>query len=286
MTGYASRNLLINSTLLQLEIKSVNHRFADITIKTNEDFRPLENTIRNLISKTINRGKIDFKCFSKENIEEKKELQLNETIFNQYIQLLNKINAITSNPAPISATDLLALPGIFKSQDLELEEMQPIIIENIEQLLKDYQETQATEGTKLEEVIRTRLNSIGEIVTSAQPIISASIEEYKQKLQQRLIEAIGESNISDTRLQQEFTFFCQKADVYEEIDRLQAHVQEFRKLLDNGGTIGKRLDFICQEMHREANTFGSKSISITATQKSVDLKVLIEQIREQVQNIM
>ena len=106
------------------------------------------------------------------------------------------------------------------------------------------------------------------------------------KLKQRLAEFIHESEINDARLQQEFAFFCQKMDVSEEIDRLQAHVNEFNALLNKGGQIGKRLDFICQEMHREANTFGSKSVAIETTQKAVDLKVLIEQIREQVQNIM
>lgn len=285
MTGFAAKTIQINSLLLQMELKSVNHRFVDITIKSNEEFRPLENTLRTALSDEITRGKIDFKCFIKDTPEQK-QLVLNEHLLNQYLGLAQKINTLSNNPAPIAAIELLALPGIFQQQNIDLDTIQQDLIAALKTLLSEYKSTQATEGEKLFNIISERLKAITQIVTEAIPLLDDLIDDYKERSKQRLIEAIGESNVSDTRLQQEFAFFCQKVDIHEEMDRLSAHVTEFTKLLNKGGAIGKRLDFICQEMHREANTFGSKSISIHTTQKSVDLKVLIEQIREQVQNIM
>lgn len=286
MTGYASSNLQINSISLQLELKSVNHRFIDISIKTNDEFKALENLIRTTLSEQIVRGKIDFKCFIKDSPQQGKKLILKHDLLAQYIQMIEQINQQTQNPAPISATDILALPGIFQQPDIDIDSIQPELISAINLLIDSYKATQASEGNKLRQVIQTRLDNIQTIIDSTLPQIKLVTAEYKEKLKQRLTEALDESNISDTRLQQEFAFFCQKIDIQEELDRLGAHVKEFNKLIAKGGAIGKRLDFICQEMNREANTFGSKSIAIEITQKAVDLKVLIEQIREQVQNIM
>lgn len=286
MTGYASSNLQINSISLQLELKSVNHRFIDISIKTNDEFKALENVIRTTLSEQIVRGKIDFKCFIKDSPQQSKKLILKYDLLEQYIQMIEQINQQTQNPAPISATDILALPGIFQQPDIDIDAIQPELISAINLLIDSYKATQASEGNKLRQVIQTRLDDIQTIIDSTLPQIKLVTAEYKEKLKQRLTEALDESNISDTRLQQEFAFFCQKIDIQEELDRLGAHVKEFNKLIAKGGAIGKRLDFICQEMNREANTFGSKSIAIEITQKAVDLKVLIEQIREQVQNIM
>lgn len=286
MTGYASSNLQINSISLQLELKSVNHRFIDISIKTNDEFKALENVIRTTLSEQIVRGKIDFKCFIKDSPQQSKKLILKHDLLEQYIQMIEQINQQTQNPAPISATDILALPGIFQQPDIDIDAIQPELISAINLLIDSYKATQASEGNKLRQVIQTRLDDIQTIIDSTLPQIKLVTVEYKEKLKQRLTEALDESNISDTRLQQEFAFFCQKIDIQEELDRLGAHVKEFNKLIAKGGAIGKRLDFICQEMNREANTFGSKSIAIEITQKAVDLKVLIEQIREQVQNIM
>lgn len=286
MTGYAAKTLQINSLLLQLELKSVNHRFIDITIKTNDDFKTLENSMRAALSAEISRGKIDFKCFIKDNPERKKELQLNEELLKQYLSLINQINIASGNPAPTSATELLALPGVFQQQHIDIETIQPELLTAINELILDYKITQASEGEKLAIMIRGRLDAISHIITETIPVIDQVVKAHKEKLKTRLIEAVGESIDTDNRLQQEFAFFCQKIDIHEEMDRLNAHIAEFNKLLTKGGSVGKRLDFICQEMNREANTFGSKSISIITTQKAVDLKVLIEQIREQIQNIM
>lgn len=286
MTGYAAKPIQINSSLIQLELKSVNHRFLDITIKSAEEFKPLETTLRNLISQEITRGKIDIKCFFKDNKSLDQELHLNQAMLTQYLSLIKQVNQLNDNPAPISATQIIAMPGIIKQQDLSLDDIQEDILTGFRELITAFKVTQANEGEKIFEMLSSRLIQITEIIEQVKPILIKVTADYREKLKLRLSEVLGETEISDTRLQQEFAFFCQKMDVNEEIDRLGAHVTEFTTLLSKGGAIGKRLDFICQEMHREANTFGSKSVSIETTQKAVDLKVLIEQIREQIQNIM
>ena len=248
MTGYASSNLQINSISLQLELKSVNHRFIDISIKTNDEFKALENVIRTTLSEQIVRGKIDFKCFIKDSPQQSKKLILKHDLLEQYIQMIEQINQQTQNPAPISATDILALPGIFQQPDIDIDAIQPELISAINLLIDSYKATQASEGNKLRQVIQTRLDDIQTIIDSTLPQIKLVTVEYKEKLKQRLTEALDESNISDTRLQQEFAFFCQKIDIQEELDRLGAHVKEFNKLIAKGGAIGKRLDFICQEI--------------------------------------
>lgn len=286
MTGYAAKPIQINSSLIQLEIKSVNHRFLDITIKSADEFKPLENLMRNLISSQISRGKIDIKCFFKDNKELNQELHLNQELLKEYLALINQINQLNEFPAPVSAAQIIAMPGIIKQQNLNLEEIQEPILQGFTDLLQEFKLTQEAEGNKLLDILTARLTQIQEIIFNIQPLLAQITHDYREKLKLRLSEVLGESEINDSRLQQEFAFFCQKMDVNEEIDRLGAHVSEFKQLLTKGGAIGKRLDFICQEMHREANTFGSKSVSIETTQKAVDLKVLIEQIREQIQNIM
>lgn len=286
MTGYAAKDLQLNSIMLQLEIRSVNHRFADITIKTNDNLKPLETNIRSLITNEISRGKIDFKCFTKEITGQSQEISIDYEILQKYIDALNQVDKLIEKSAPISTTELIKLPGVLNTKNIVLEEIQNNLLKEIEILITSFKETQSIEGLKIQQMIEDRLHKISHIIKDATQVVDVSIEEYKNKIKTRLLEAIEDNTISDTRLQQEFVFFCQKSDIHEEIDRLNAHISEFHQLLKKGGGIGKRLDFICQEMNREANTFGSKSISIQATQKAVDLKVLIEQIREQVQNIM
>ena len=286
MTGYAANQGQKNSATIQLEIKSVNHRFLDITIKSAEEFKPLENQLRTLIAQYINRGKIDIKLFLKDNQSQNNTLELNHTLLQKYLSLITQIEEYGINQAPLTAPQILAIPGILSQAQFAADEIQEPLLAEFAALLTNFVQTQSIEGDKLQQLLDSRLKQITEIVVQIKPLLGKVTSEYQIKLKQRLAEFIHESEINDARLQQEFAFFCQKMDVSEEIDRLQAHVNEFNALLNKGGQIGKRLDFICQEMHREANTFGSKSVAIETTQKAVDLKVLIEQIREQVQNIM
>ncbi|RTK93969.1 MAG: YicC family protein [Neisseriaceae bacterium] len=286
MTGYASKVVLINNQNFQLELKSVNHRFLDLTIKTHEELKPLEQKIRQLLGEHIQRGKLDFKCFIKDNNDESKKFTLNQHVVTQYLEMLKQIQAITLNDSNISAKELLTLPGVIAQEQSTLENIDNQLLEDIAELVKEYKLTLSAEGVKLQEIIIERLTQMSSIVAEAAPLIQEAIKGYQDKLKTKLLTALSDAELAEARIQQEIAVFCQKIDVTEEMDRLTAHIKEFNKLLKNGGAIGKRLDFICQEMNREANTFGSKSVSIKTTQKAVDLKVLIEQIREQVQNIM
>lgn len=286
MTGYAANQIQINSATIQLEIKSVNHRFLDITIKSAEEFKSLENQLRTLMAQYINRGKIDIKLFLKDNQSQNNMLELNHELLQKYLNLMTQIEKYGISQAPLTIPQILSIPGILSQTQFTTDEIQEPLLTEFSALLSKFVQTQSIEGEKLQQLLSSRLTQIAEIVTQIKPLLGKITAEYQAKLKQRLAEFMRESEINDARLQQELAFFCQKMDVSEELDRLQAHVNEFNALLNKGGQIGKRLDFICQEMHREANTFGSKSVAIETTQKAVDLKVLIEQIREQVQNIM
>ena len=286
MTGYACKTLQLPTTSIQLEIKSVNHRFLDLAIKISDDFKPIENLLRLQITNQLSRGKVDLRISFKENGVDHPQLRLNQDLLEQYLGLIEQINQKTKAVSQFSATDIIAFPGMLIQQHYSLEELQTPILSACALLLKELQLSQQTEGEKLAVIMQARLTEIQAVIALIQPLLGTLVQNHQLKLKQRISEALNNVELNDSRLQQEFAFFCQKMDVSEEIDRLKAHVAEFNNLLVAGGPIGKRLDFICQEMQREANTFGAKSISIETTQKAVELKVLIEQIREQVQNLM
>lgn len=286
MTGYASRTLQLNSHLIQLEIRSVNHRFLDLTIKLSEEIKHLESALRAIITGQINRGKVDVKLYIKENKANAPSININHELLQQYLKLGEEIQQLTSKNINISMHDILHFPGIINQDSNYNESFEQQILAEFNLLLIEFIGSQQAEGEKIMQMLLERTSQIDNTILTLRPLVGKATEEYKDKLQKRLAEFLAENEINDTRLQQEFAFFCQKIDVTEEIDRLQAHSSEFTQLVKKGGKIGKRLDFICQEMNREANTFGAKSISIDTSRNSVNLKVLIEQIREQVQNIM
>jgi len=286
MTGYASKTSQIQTSLLQLEIRSVNHRFLDLTIKSAEEIKHLEPTLRSMLSEKISRGKVDVKIYIKENKGGSATININNSLLNEYLRVSSEIQKLTDKNITISMNDIMHFPGIINQETSYSDDFQQDLLKEFNSLLDDFIQTQAAEGKKISQMLNERITQIDTTIKTLRPLVASATQEYKEKLSNRLSEFLSGSDINDTRLQQEFAFFCQKTDVTEEIDRLQAHNSEFAKLVNTGGKIGKRLDFICQEMNREANTFGAKSISIETSRSSVELKVYIEQIREQVQNIM
>lgn len=286
MTGYASRIFQTDNRAIQMEIRSVNHRFLDLTIKLPEELRHMETIIRNILTSHITRGKVDVKVFIKENIRLAAEIGLNRPLLEEYLKTAEEVQKLTSKTIGMNMHDILSFPGMLNQESGLTEQQKLDFISELNKLIIDFRESQASEGNNIELILSERTSAINQVIESLKPLVEASRNEYKIKLTERLSEFLKESDINDTRLQQEFAFFCQKIDVSEEIDRLWSHTTELASLLTKGGSIGKRLDFICQEMNREANTFGAKSISIATSNCAVELKVLIEQIREQVQNIM
>ena len=286
MTGYANKTIQLSNFSLQIDIKSVNHRHFDLTIKSPEEFKNYEQYIRETIAKKIVRGKIELRINLKESTNSTAKINLNHEIFTQYQNL--ELFMLEKNPQarPLSIAEIFQLPGVLNQNTYPVEEIQQILIAEIPQLITELNLSQSREGEKLSEIINDKLVLIKKLIDIAKLELPNLIQAYQIKLRTKLQEALDDATLNEQRLQQEFAYFCQKIDVTEEIERLNTHVAEFINLLKHGGAIGKKLDFITQEMHREANTFGAKSVALETSKISIELKVLIEQIREQVQNIM
>ena len=285
MTGYAIANVQLPFMNIQIELKSVNHRFFDLSFRASEEFRILETTIREIISSKISRGKIDLRINIKETEQAFAKININQAKLQNYLEVCNQIKHLAPDSPQGSITDILAIPGIIISNTIETEQLKKILLDNISKLCDDLKDNQLIEGSKLSAVILSKIIEIEEIVAKSLQIIPSVIQNYKDKMKGKLIEAFERVVVDEQRFHQEFTYFCQKMDVDEELQRLKFHTHQFRKLLQDGGIIGKKIDFLTQEMLREANTFASKSVSIITTEYAVQLKVLIEQIKEQLQNI-
>lgn len=285
MTGYANRQILLANTTLNIEIKSVNHRFLDLTIKCPEEMRQIEYLFREKINSKIPRGKVELKISIKDSSSTNFSLNLNEEAFNKYIDIAKKIQTQIPDIKQASIVEVLNINGMIMHDSIEMEKIQAVLLTEISQLITDLELSQATEGSKLANVILEKISKIEKIIESTINLLPKILISHKEKLHQKLIEALGEITVNEQRFSQEFVYFCQKIDVDEELDRLNSHIKQFKEILAKGGAVGKKIDFITQEMHREANTLGSKSVAIDTTQSAIELKVLIEQIREQVQNI-
>ncbi len=286
MTGYANKTIQLSNFSLQIDIKSVNHRYFDLTIKSPEEFKTHEQYIREIIAKKIVRGKMELRIHLKESANSTTTINLNHEIFAQYQNLERSMLEQNPQARPLSIAEILRLPSVLNQNTYPVEEIQQILIAEIPQLITELNLSQSREGEKLSEIINEKLVQIKKLIDIAKLELPNLIQAYQIKLRTKLQEALGDATLNEQRLQQEFAYFCQKIDVIEEIERLNAHVAEFIDLLKHGGAIGKKLDFISQEMHREANTFGAKSVALETSKISIELKVLIEQIREQIQNIM
>ncbi|HMT02625.1 MAG TPA: YicC family protein [Burkholderiales bacterium] len=285
MTGYANRQMILTNNTINIEIKSVNHRFFDLSIKCPDEIRQIESLIREQINNKIQRGKVELKINIKNSNHTNSFLKLNQDILSQYMEISLQIQNNIPNIKQPSIVEILNLNGILLQENIEIEEIKPIILEEINKLIIDLELNQAKEGNTLANVILEKLNKIENTIECIIKILPQKINAYKDKLHQKLVEALGENEVNENRFSQEFVYFCQKIDVNEEIERLNSHIKQFKDILNKGGVIGKKIDFITQEMHREANTLGSKSVAIETTQFVIDLKILIEQIREQIQNI-
>ena len=283
MTGYANRNFQLDDTLLQVDIRSVNHRFLDFTLKSPEEFKPIEQEIKEIVSNKISRGKVDFRICIQETSTS--NIVINQELLSRYAELSEKIKIKIPNIPESTTAEIICLPGMLVKNMFTIEKVKPIFLKEIETLVSDLLESQMVEGEKLQALLIQKVNQIQNIVNQAIEKMPAVISGYKEKLRLKLQDALSDITVNDQRFQQEFTYYCQKFDVDEELSRLNSHIQQFLHLLENGGMIGKKIDFIIQEMHREANTFGAKSISTATSNYAVELKVLIEQIREQIQNI-
>jgi uncharacterized protein (TIGR00255 family) len=267
---------------LVLEIKTLNSRYFELQLKLSEELKTLEPKIRNQIIKSIKRGKAEYKIYLKQ-VED--DLSINRIDFTQIknlIQTSEKVSSFINSPQPINPLELIRLGGI-KKKKLEIKKLEKILLRLSNQALDKLIIDRKREGAKIQKIIIAKTNLIEKLVIKVRKLMPLAIKSHKIKIKKKFKAAL--IDIDQDRLKQEFQIFVQKGDVEEELDRLGAHISELRRLLNMSEPVGKKIDFLMQEFNREANTLGSKSISIDISKISLDLKVLIDQIREQIQNI-
>jgi uncharacterized protein (TIGR00255 family) len=287
MTGYAVETADLPVGQLSLELRSVNSRFLDLTLRMGEDFRVLEPALRERIGDRVKRGKMECRI----NFTPREEVALPGALNAGLLEQLQALSAAAlaafPQARPLAVAEILRWPGMLGESGPDLPLLQASTLKLADAALVQFNASRAREGDKLKGVILDRVARIREHVAALRPRAPEIVAAYRDKLAKRLEELLptlpGAPDAD--RLHQEVALFAQKIDVDEELDRLQTHLDEVARVLHAGGAAGKRLDFLMQELNREANTLGSKSASLEFTQTSVELKVLIEQMREQIQNI-
>lgn len=283
MTGYAATTQETPYGSFSLEIRSVNNRFLDIQLRLPDDFRRLEAAMREQLSAQLSRGKVEcrFNCVPASSAES--DQQLNHALLQQLLQLEQTIKTYCPAAPSLTIADILKWPGMLESGAVRSDEVDEMGMALLQTALNELKAARMREGDKLKSVLLERIQQMRQLLQAASPRIPALIAAFEEKLRTRLEEILGSNE--DERIHQEITLFASKIDVDEELSRLQAHLDEVERILNKGGAVGKRLDFMMQELHREANTIGSKSVDLEITRISMELKVIVEQMREQVQNI-
>jgi uncharacterized protein (TIGR00255 family) len=283
MTAFARESDETGCGSLVIEIRSVNHRSLDCSFKLHEQLRGLEPGWRALLQKSLARGKLECQLRWQAPSGEDSAPQVNSQRLQQLAAACDQVNALMG---PCGAPDALAIlqwPGVLQSSSNDEDELHARATKLFNRALKSLQDNRAREGAKLTEFIGERLRAVMVEVDRTRRLMPELMAHQRQRLQQRLADVVAE--LDPQRVEQEMVLLAQKTDVEEELDRLHAHVEEVERVLEKGGPCGRRLDFLMQELNREANTLSSKSISSASTQNAVELKVLIEQMREQIQNL-
>ena len=283
MTGYAAKTRDIGRGALQLELRGVNSRFLDLHFRIHDDLRGVESSLRELLAGKIARGKVECRLFFNASVTAVEQVAILPDNLLNLKNLEAQVRAVLPDAKPLSVADVLRWPGIFGDQGIDFVALAPVVLELAREVLQEFTASRAREGEKLSAIILERVVRMREIVAEVAPRIPEAQTQYAEKLRQRLLEAMG--NADEERIRQEMAIFANRIDVAEELGRLSTHLDEVERVLKKGGTAGKRLDFLMQELNREANTLGSKSAVTEVSQASMELKLLIEQMREQIQNL-
>jgi uncharacterized protein (TIGR00255 family) len=287
MTGYAAMSEELPLGTLNVEIRSVNHRYLDVQFRLPDELRSFEPGMRETVAARLTRGKVECRIGFMRTPASELSLKLNADLLEQLVALDGRVRAHLPNSASLTVSDVIRWPGIVESDALPLEELRQQSQSLLERTLEDFTDSRAREGDKLRTILLERAARMQELVDKVKPRIPQIVAAYQERLGARLKDALSSAAaaLDEDRIRQELVMFAAKVDVEEELARLITHLSETRRILTNGGAVGKRLDFLMQELNREANTLGSKSVDVEVSQASVELKVLIEQMREQVQNI-
>lgn len=283
MTAFARNHMSTSWGQLSWEIRSVNHRFLDVSIRLPEQLRMIEESIREQVNTRLARGKVE--CCLRFQIDRNQPgtMAINEKLVDRLTEMANYLEKRLHESSSLSVTDILNWPGVITDEGIDYEALAVTAVELLDSSLNDLVAHRKREGERLAAMVHERLVQISEQVNSVKAILPEIIAGFKERLEGRLCEL--KESLEPGRLEQEITLFANKADIAEELDRLESHITETAHALATDKPVGRRLDFLMQEMNREANTMGSKSSDIRITNASIELKVLIEQIREQIQNI-
>ena len=283
MTGYAAQEKSLDNATLILELRAVNSRYLDLHFKLDDNLRSLEPLMRELIGEQLSRGKIECKLNLMARTTSHQASQIDPAMLQQLVAMQATAKQHFPQSRELSVADILRWPGVLISEagaESKLaEELKSLLQEGLQAL----NASRAREGEKLKAMILERLVQIERLVETVKPLLPTLTQEYQAKLEAKLNDSL--KNLDPERLAQELVLFAQRIDVDEELSRLTAHISEVKRILNSDAPAGKRLDFLMQELNREANTLGSKSVAVETTKVSMELKVLIEQMREQIQNI-
>lgn len=282
MTAFARQEYNGPYGTLTWEIRSVNHRYLEPHLRLPENLRGLESSVRDTLRKQLSRGKVECSLKLAETGSQE-ATGINYERAQQVITMAEQLANMLQQPAPLNPLELLQYPGVISSPEIDTDSLQADALRLFSVTLEQLKANRAREGSELARLIEERLAGIEQEIRTLGEAIPGMLEQQRQKILDRCSEI--SFAIDPQRLEQELVLLAQRSDVAEELDRLQTHLREVRHTLNSGNAVGRRLDFLMQELNREANTLGSKAIDVRTTQASVNIKVLIEQMREQIQNI-
>ena len=283
MTAFARQEGQTEEGELSCEVRSVNHRYLELSLRFDECFRSLEMPVRKLFTEKLSRGKVDVVLRYKIPETDLSKVNIDRNLARSVVENCEVIAELSTQAAPIDPVKVLQWPGVLKAESLDQVALHNSIMTLIRKAIDELIVTREAEGAALKTMIAQRCLQIDVIAKEVRQRMPEILAQHQQRLQERVAEL--KVSLDPERLEQEMVLLAQKSDVAEELDRLESHVIEVQKVLQRDGATGRRLDFLMQELNREANTLGSKSINTETTNHTVQLKVLIEQMREQVQNI-
>lgn len=283
MTGFARQSAESKIGTLTWELRAVNHRYLDVQFRMPDELRPSEQVFRQQVTAVLHRGKVDCALHFRRAFDQQTELQLNDELVALVGRRVSEMAATISDLAPLNPLDLLRWPGIVQQSDVDVEPLLTAAGALLGQTLESMATMRASEGERIAEMLHSRCDNIDALARSVRERMPEVLEAVNGKQRERIerLDVVADP----ARLEVELALIAQKLDVDEELDRLDSHVTEIRGIIGNGGAVGRRLDFLMQELNREANTLGSKSADSETTKAAVELKVLIEQMREQIQNV-
>jgi len=287
MTGYATASAELDSGSLTLELRAVNHRYLDIQLRMADELRGFEGVLREAITAQLQRGKVECRInYAARSAQS--GATLNRGLLLQLAAWNKEVQAALPDARTLCVADVLRWNGVLETPAVSADELRATLLDLLQTVLREFSASRAREGEKLRDFLLQRVDKIEALRNSVMPHVPAAIAAYEQKLITRLRDAMQNAPLQDTwdeRIRQEIALFAGKVDVAEELSRLASHLTEMRRILSSGGAVGKRLDFLMQELNREANTLGSKSVDAEVSRSAMEMKILIEQMREQIQNL-